>query len=300
MLPALLKTMLSFDRPLPLTPTECFTQWSSLAYVLVGSSMLLTPSLWGHFWNAELVGRTAGYIQLAGLSLAVEGFLLVVASRSFHKVRGHGHINITVVTRLVLVNLSLWKAFEAGVAPRRYIAFFAVVDNSLAVGIFLVWIFTERGATLGLFFKEIFTLAFRLPSGHRSSFAVVAAGIVQFLGALYLKNVDLRLRGPLNLDPRAEYSDIFLSLYFSLHVAHAVLYIFNGQAVSRSFNISCVFYRVVINLPVISLLAVAYQVEKNLAVFLVCVEAGFTAFILVFLLFDKYKGDQEEEEGKFK
>ena len=302
MLSALLKTMLSFDRPLPLTPTERFTQWSSLVYVLVGSSMLLTPSLWGHFWNAELVGRTTGYIQLGGLSLTVEGFLLVVASRSLHKVRGHGHINITVLTRLVLVNLSLWKAFQAGVAPRRYIAFFAVVDNSLAVGIFLVWIFTERGATLGLFFKEIFTLLFRLPSSHWSSFAIVVAGFVQFPGALYLKNVDLRLRGPLNLDPRAGYSDVFLGFYFSLHVAHAVLYIFNGQAVSRSFNISCVFYRVVINLPVIFLLALAYQVEKNLAVFLVCVDAGFTAFISFFLLFDKYKGDQEEEEeeGKFK
>ena len=297
MLLALLKTMLSSDRRLPLTPTERFTQWSSLIYVLVGSSLLLTPSLLGHIWNAELVGRTAGYIQLGGISLAAEGFLLLVASRSLHKVQGHGHINITVLTRLVLINIAAWNAFKT-----RFIVFFGhvVADNSLAVGTFLVWMFTERGASLGLFFKEIFALLFRLPSGYWSSFAVLVAGIVQFPGALYLKKVDLRLRGPLNLDPRAGYSDAFLSMYFSLQVAHAVLYIFNAQAVSRPFNISCVFYRVVVNLPVIFLLAVANQVEKSLAVFLGCIEAGFATFIFVFLLFDKSdKGDQEGE-GKSK
>ena len=296
MLLALLKTMLSFDRRLPLTPTEHFTQWSSLIYVFVGSSMLFTPSLWGNIWNAELVGRTPGYIQLGGISLAAEGFLLLVASRSLHKVPGHGHINITVLTRLVLINIAAWNALKTDAAPTRFIAFFVIVDNSLAVGTFLVWMFTERGASLGLFFKEIFALLFRLPSGYWSSFAVLVAGIVQFPGALYLKNVDLRLRGPLNLDPRAGYSDAFLSMYFSLQVAHAVLYIFNGQAVSRPFNISCVFYRVVVNLPVIFVLAVANQVEKSLAVFLGCIEAGFATFIFVFLLFDKSdKGDQEGE-----
>lgn len=88
-----LKTLFSTDRSLSLTPTERFTQWSSLAYVLLGTSMLLIPSLWADFWQAELVGRTSGYIQLGGLSLAVEGFLLIVASRSRYRVPGHGHIN---------------------------------------------------------------------------------------------------------------------------------------------------------------------------------------------------------------
>lgn len=295
MLPAWFKKMISGNRPLPLTATERFTQWSSLAYVLVGISMLLTPSLWGHIWNAELVGRTAGYIRLTGPPLAVEGLLLVVASRSLHNVPGHGHINITVVTRAVLVNLALWKLLQTGVAPVRYLAFFAVLDNSLAAGIFLVWFFTERGATLSLFFKEISSLLFRFPFGYWSSFAVLVAGIVQFPGALYLKNVD-RLRTALSLDPSAGYSDVFLSMYFSLNVAHAVLYIFNGQAISRSFNASCVFCRVAINAPVVFLLAVANQVEMSLAVFLVCTDVLFGAFILVFLFCDKEKDFQDEGE----
>lgn len=285
--------MLSADRSLPLTATERFTQWSSLAYVLVGASMLLIPSLWGHLWNAELVGRTAGYIQLAGLSLAIEGFLLIVASRSRHRVPGHGHINITVVTRVLLVNLALWKLFKSGVAPIRYLSFFAVLDNCLAVGIFLVWIFTEKGADLGLFLKEIIALLFKFPSGFWSSFAVLITGILQFPAGLYLKNVD-RLRGALTLDPSAGYSNVFLSFYFSLTVAHAVLYIFNGQAVSRSFNTSCVFYRLAINVPVVFLLAVANQVEMSLAVFLVCADVVFAAFISVFLFFDKEKFYQDE------
>lgn len=277
---------MSEDRSKPLTKTERFTQWSSMAYVVVGTAMLLTPSLWGILWNTELVGRTAGYMQLGGLALAVEGYLLVIASRSMHKVSGHGHINITVLTRMVLVNMSLLVLYKNGVAPIRFLAFFAVLDNSLAAGMFLVWIYTEDGASLGLFFKEIFGLLFRFPAGPWSSIAVLVAGVVQFPGALYLKNVDL-LRNALNLDPFLGHSYIFLSFHFSLNVAHAVLYIFNGQAISRSFNTNCVFYRVAINVPTICALAVAGRVESNLAIFLVCVEVGFAAFILVFLCCDK-------------
>ncbi|KAJ7394033.1 hypothetical protein OS493_003706 [Desmophyllum pertusum] len=293
MLPAWFKMMVSADRSKPLTKTERFTQLTSLAYVLVGISMLLAPSLWRSLWNVELVGRTAGYMQLGGLVLAVEGYLLVIASRSAHKVPGHGHINITALTRLVLVNMSLLKMFQGGVAPRRYLAFFAVLDNSLAAGMFLVWIYTEEGASLVLFFKEIGSLIFRFPRGPWSSIAILVAGIAQFQGGLYLKDVD-RLRSALNLDPFQGYSNIFLGFYFSLNVAHAVLYVSNSQAISRPFNISCVFYRVAINVPVICVLAVANQVETSLAVFLVCVEVSFAAFILVFLCCDK------DEENKSK
>ena len=65
--------MMSADHSKQLTKTEAFTQWTSLAYVLVGVSMLLIPSLWGILWDVQLVGRTVGYIQVGGLSLAVEG-----------------------------------------------------------------------------------------------------------------------------------------------------------------------------------------------------------------------------------
>lgn len=297
MFPAWFKAMVSSDRSRPLTKTERFTQWSSLAYVLVGISMLLAPSLWGILWNAELLGRAAGYMQLGGLALAVEGYLLVITSRSMHKIPGHGHINITVLTRLVLVNMSLLVTYRKGLAPVRFLAFFAALDNLLAAGIFLVWIYTEEGASLGLFFKEIFGLLFRFPTCPWSSIAVFFVGIVQFPGALYLKNVDL-LRDAFNLDPFLGHSYTFLSFHFSLNVAHAVLYIFNGQAISRSFNINCVFYRVVINVPTISVLTFADRVEKNLAFFLVCMEMAFAAFILVFLCCDKEKYEGKENKEK--
>ena len=285
--------MISADHSKQLTKTETFTQWTSLAYVLVGVSMLLTPSLWGVLWDVELVGRTVGYIQVGGFALAVEGYLLVMASRSIHKVPGHGHINITVLTRLVLVNMSLLKKFQEGVAPVRFLAFFVVLDNSLAAGIFLVWICKEEGATFGLFFKEIFSLLFRFPMGLWSSIAVLIAGVIQFLGAFYLKDVD-RLQIALNLDPFVGYSRLFLSFHFSLSVAHAVLYISNGQAISRRFNFSCVFYRIAICVPTFCILALADRVETSLAIFLVCVEVGFAAFILAFLSRDK----EESHPGK--
>lgn len=288
MLPVWFKAMVSADRSKQLTTTERFTQWTSLAYVLVGISMLLTPSLWGIVWNVELVGRTGGYIQVGGLALAIEGYLLVMASRSIHKVPGHGHINITVLTRLVLVNMSLLKKYQEGVAPVPFLKFFAVLDNSLAVSTFLVWICQEEGATFGLFFKEIFTLLFRFPAGPWSSIAVLIAGIIQFTGAFYLKDVD-RLRFALNLDPFVGYSHTFLSFHFSLNVAHAVLYIFSGQAISRPFNSNCVFYRMAICVPTLCVLALADRVETTLAIFLVCVEAGFAAFILAFLCCDREK-----------
>ena len=287
------KAMLSADRSKQLTKTESFTQWTSLTYVVLGISMLLTPSLWGILWNVELVGRAVGYIQVGGLALAVEGYLLVMASRSIHKVPGHGHINITVLTRLVLVNMSLIKKFQEGVAPVRFLTFFAMLDNVLAVGIFLVWMCKEEGTTFGLFFKEIFSLLFRFPTGSWSSIAVLIAGIIQFPGAFYLKDVD-RLQIALNLDPFVGYSQLFLSFHFSLSVAHAVLYIFNGQAISRRFNSSCVFYRMAICVPTFCILALANRVETSLAIFLVCVKVGFAAFILAFLCCDK----EESHPGK--
>lgn len=293
MVPVWFKAMISADRSKQLTKTERFTQWTSLAYVLVGISMLLTPSLWGILWKVELVGRTVGYIQVGGLALAVEGYLLVMASRSKHNVPGHGHINITVLTRLVLVNMSLLKKFQEGVAPVQFLTFFAVLDNSLAAGIFLVWVCKEEGATFGLFFKEIFSLLCRFPTGPWSSIAVLIAGIIQFTGAFYLKDVD-RLRIPLNLDPFVGYSQLFLSFHFSLRVAHAVLYIFNGQAISRRFDSNCVFYRMAICVPTFCILALADRVETSLAIFLVCVEVGFAAFILAFLCCDK----EESHPGK--
>ena len=295
MLPNWFKAMISADHSAKqLTKTKRFTQWTSLAYVLVGMSMLLTPSLWGILWDVELVGRTLGYIQVGGLALAVEGYLLVMTSRSMHKVPGHGHINITVLTRLVLVNMSLLKKFQEGVTPVRFITFFAVLDNSLAVGIFLVWICQEEGTTFGLFFKEIFSLLFRFPTGPWSSIAVLIAGIIQFPGAFYLKDVD-RLQIALKLDPFLGYSHVFLSFHFSLSVAHAVLYIFNGQAISRRFNSNCVFYRLAICVPTFCILALAGRVETSLAIFLVCVEVGFAAFILTFLCCDKKESHPEKE-----
>lgn len=285
--------MISADLSKQLTKTESFTQWTSLAYVLAGVSMLLTPSLWGILWDVELVGRTVGYVQVGGIALVVEGYLLVMTSRSIHKVPGHGHINITVLTRLILVNMSLLKKFQEGMAPVRFLAFFAVLDNSLAAGIFLVWICKEEGATFGLFFKEIFSLLFRFPMGPWSSIAVLIVGIIQFPGAFYLRDVD-RLQIALNLDPFVGYSRLFLSFHFSLSAAHAVLYISNGQAISRRFNSSCIFYRMAICVPTFCILALADRVETSLAIFLVCVEVGFAAFILAFLSCDK----EESHPGK--
>ena len=295
MLTAWLKSMLSVERSKPLTKTERFTQWSSLLYVVVGTSMLFIPSLWGFLYKVELLGRSTGYIQLGGLAFVVEGYLLVIASKSEHKVPGHGHINITVLTRLILVNMSLTILYLKGTAPVRCIAFIAALDNSLAVGVFLVWISTEEGATLGLFFKEIFDLLLRFPVGPCSSIAVLLLGIVQFSAGLYLKDVT-RLSHALSLDPFLGYSGLFLSFYFSLNAAHAVLYISNGQAVSTTFNKGCVFYRVAINILVLFVLGAANRIETSLSVFLISVEMILAAFILVSLSCDKDNYVQGKEK----
>lgn len=294
---AWLKSVLSFERSRSLTKTERFTQWSSLLYILAGASMLLVPSLWGFLYNVELVGRSASYIQLGGLALTVEGYLLVIASRSVHKVPGHGHINITVLTRLILVNMSVIVLYLKGTAPVYYITFFAVLDNSLAVGIFLVWISTEEDATLGLFFKEIFGLLLRFPVGPCSSIAVLLLGIVQFSASMYLKDVT-RLSNALSLDPFLGYSGVFLSFYFSLNAAHAVLYISNGQAVSIAFNKGCVLYRVAINILALFVLGAANRIETSLSVFLISVEMVLAAFILVSLFCDKANFDQLQDKEK--
>lgn len=101
---------------------------------------------------------------------------------------------MAISTRIVLINLAAWKLFQAGTAPVRYLFFFVALDNSLAVGTFLVWTFTEKDVTLVLFFKEIAGLVFRFPSGPWSSFAVLVTGIVQFPGGVLKKRRTLEKR----------------------------------------------------------------------------------------------------------
>lgn len=148
---------------------------------------------------------------------------------------------------------------------------------------------------MGLFFKEIFDLLLRFPVGPCSSIAVLLLGIVQFSAGLYLKDVT-RLSHALSLDPFLGYSGLFLSFYFSLNAAHAVLYISNGQAVSTTFNKGCVFYRVAINILVLFVLGAANRIEISLSVFLISVEMILAAFILVSLSCDKDNYDQGKEK----
>ena len=100
----------------------------------------------------------------------------------------------------------------------------------------------------------------------------------------------------LSLDPFLGYSGLFLSFYFSLNAAHAVLYISNGQAVSTTFNKGCVFYRVAINILVLFVLGAANRIEISLSVFLISVEMILAAFILVSLSCDKDNYVQGKEK----
>ncbi|XP_078373441.1 uncharacterized protein LOC144657027 [Oculina patagonica] len=284
------KFMLPIPRDEPLTKTEKFTQWSSvLAYVVRGGSLLVCPQLWRFLLQLDFLGRTEGYLRLIGLDVLVIGFIVIISARSNHQDPKHGAILGSVFSRVLYVNGILLMLVLRDMLPLAFATVFMGLDTLLPLITLVIWCRETQGASVGLFFQDVFTgiLKFRGLTSGGSIAAIFVVGVFQlFFWLVFVIRPDIA-HNILQLDDFQGHSiGFWAAVFFTLSI-HGWYYVINASAVNRSIVPAAVFYRLVFNVPVLIILYLVDQIERNLCLTLLSFDLCTSLVILIFVTFSK-------------
>lgn len=282
--------MMSIPRTEPMTNTQKFTQWSSVfAYVFGGGSLLVCPQLWKILLQLDFLGRTEGYLRLIGLGVLVIGFIVIISARSNHQDPKHGAILGSVLSRVIYVNGFLLMLVLRNMLPLSFAVVFMGLDTLLPLITLVIWCRETQGASVGLFFREVFTgiLKFRGLTSGGSIAAIFVVGVFQlFFWLVFVIRPDIA-QNILQLDDFQGHSIGFLAAVFFTLSIHGWYHVINASAVNRSIVPAAVFYRLVFNVPVLIILYLVDQIERNLCLTLLSFDLCTSTVILVFVMFSK-------------
>ena len=276
--------------------------WSSiLAYCVGGGSLLVFPDLWRMILQLDFLGRTEGYLRLIGLGVLIIGFIIVISARSNHEDPKHGTILGSVLSRVIYVNGILLMLVLRNMLPLSFAAVFMGLDTLLSLITLVIWCRETQGASVGLFFGEIWPQIFKLRgvTSGGSMAAIFFFGVFQlFFWLVFVIRPDIA-KNILQLDDFQGHSVGFLaSVFFTLSI-HGWYHVTNASAVNRPFVPAAVFYRLVINVPVIIVLFLVDQIERNLCLILLSLDLFTSIVILVFITCSKNKySNIESDEQK--
>ena len=292
--------MMSIPRTEPMTNVQKFTQWSSvLAYCVGGSSLLVCPELWRILLQLDFLGRTEGYLRLIGLGVAIIGFLLVISARSNHQDPVQGVILASIHSRCIGVNGVLLMLILRDMLPLSFALFFMCLDTSLSLITLVIWCRETEGASMSLFFRESLTpiLKCRGVSSGGSIAAVFFVGLFQlFFWLVFVIRPDTA-QYLLQLDDFQGHSTGFLAgVFFTLSI-HGFYLVANANTINHSIVPAAVFYRIVFNIPVLIILYLVDQIERNLCLTLFGFDVCFSIVILIFVTFSKKKLSAVATEG---
>lgn len=294
--------MMSFPRTEPMTKVQKFTQWSSvLAYCVGGGSLLVCPQLWRILLQLDFLGRTEGYLRVIGLGILIIGFLLVISARSNQQDPIHGSILGSILSRGIYVNGVLLMLILRDMLPLSFALFFMCLDTSFSLITLVIWCRETEGASISLFFRESLTpiLKCRGVTSGGSIAAVFFVGLFQlFFWLVFVIRPDTA-QYLLQLDDFQGYSIGFLAGVFITLSIHGWYLVTNASTVNRPFVPAAVFYRIVFNTPVLIILFLVDQIERNLCLTLFGFDVCFLIVILVFVTFSKTKvstteGDEQK------
>ena len=282
--------MLSIPRTEPMTNSQKFTVWSSvLAYCVGAGSLLVFPQLWRILLQLDFLGRTEGYLRLAGLGVVVIGFILVISARSNHQDPKHGTILGSILSRVIFVDGILLMLVLRGMLPLSFALVFMCLDTSLAVITLVIWCRETQGASMSLFFQEMWLpiLKFRGVTSGGPNAVIFFVGVFQlFFWLVFVIRPDIA-QNILQLDHFKGHSSGFLAaLFFTLSI-HGWYHVLNASTVNRSFVPGAVFYRLVFNVPVFIILFLVDQIERNLCLALLTFDLCTAIVILLFVTFTK-------------
>lgn len=293
------KFMMSIPRDEPMTKTEKFTQWSCLiAYVVGGISFLVAPQLWALILQLDLFGRSEGYLRLVGIGLIEIGLILLIAARSNHKMSRHQECLTSIPGRLVIVNGILLMMILRGMLPLSFALFYMVLDSSLALITLVIWCRDTEDAALATFLSEICApiLKSREPKAGGSILVIFCLGIIQLVFWLVLVIRPDSAQSMFHLDPFQGYSGGYLAAYFLLVSIHGLYHVVGASNVNRCLSFAFIFYRIVLNVPVFTILFLVDQIERNLFIVLMSFDVSFAVIIFISLILEKRNENNSSEE----
>ena len=284
------KFMLSIPRTEPMTNTQKFTQWSSLlAYCVGGGSLLVCPELWRIILQLDFQGRTEGYLRLSGLGVLIIGFLLVISSRSYHQSPRHGPILGSILARFIYINGILLMLVLRSMIPLSFALAFMGLDTLLALSTLVIWCRETEGASVGLFFGEIFTpiFTFRAVTSGGPIAAIFFIGLLQLFFWLVFVILPDIAQSILHFDHHQGHSIGFLaSVFFTLSI-HGWTHVTNASAVNHPFVSAALCYRILLSVPVLLISGLVEQIEINLCLTLLGIDLCSIFVIFLFVIFSK-------------
>ena len=282
--------MLSIPRTEPLTTTQKFTQWSSiLAYCGGGFSLLVFPQLWKILLQLDIQGRPEGHLRLTGFGVFVIGFLLVVSARSNLQSPINGTILGSVFSRLLYVNGMSLMLVLRDMLPLSFALVFMGLDTLLPLVTMVMWSRETEGASVSLFIREAFLQIFKCHAvqSEASMVTIFLIGIFQFFFWLVFVIRPDFAQNILQLDQFQGHSNGFLgSAFFTLSV-QGWYHVTNAGAANQPIIPAALFYRVLLNVPVLFILVLVDQIELNLGFTLLGFDMCFSIIILLVATFSK-------------
>ena len=281
--------MLSIPRHKPMTKTEKFIQWSSLvAYCLGGFSFLAAPELYDIILQLEYHGRSEGYIRLAGLGIVEVGFIFVIVARSDHKAHRHGTIFVSFLSRLIWVPVTGQMLILREMVPVAFAVFFMCLDASLTLGTLVIWFWETDKPSFSAFFTELLP-PFRECRGVKTGGSITVLFIIGFIQCIFWYILLVRpdfAQKVLALEEFQGYASGYLAVSFYLISIHGLYHVLCANNANLCLAPVSFCYRVFLNFPVLLILFLVDQMERNLFLAILTFDLLVSFILLCFIVRD--------------
>jgi len=183
--------------------------------------------------------------------------------------------------------------------PLSFALFFMCLDTSFSLIVLVIWCLETEGASMSLFLRESLApiLKCRGIASGGSIAAVFLVGLFQlFFWLVFVIRPDTA-QYLLRLDDFEGHSIGFLAGFFFTLSIHGWYLLANTNTVNLPIVPAAVFYRIAFNTPVVIILYLVDQIERNLGLTLFGFDVCCSIVILIFVTFSKRKVSTTTTEG---
>lgn len=277
-----------------MTKTEKFFQWSSLvAYCLGGFSFLAAPELYHIILQLEYRGRSEGYIRLAGLGIVEVGFIFIIVARSNHKTHRHATIFASFLSRLIWVPATGLMLILREMVPVAFAVLFMGLDASLTLGTLVIWCWETEKPSFSAFFTELIT-PFRECRGVKVGDSITAMFIIGLIQCIFWYILVVRpdfAQTMLALEDFVGYASGYLAASFYLISVQGLYHVLCANNVNLCLASMSFCYRVFLNFPVLLILFLVDQIERNLFLTILAFHILVSFILLCFIIRDGRPGE---------
>ena len=266
---------------------EKFFLWSSpIAYCFGGFSFLAAPELYHYILQLEYHGRSKGYVRLVGLGIMDVGFLFIIVARSNHKAYRYGTIFASFLSRLIWVTATGLMLIIREMVPVAFAVLFMTLDASLTLSTLFIWCWETDKPSLNAFFKELLA-PFRECRGVKTGGSITVMFISGAIQAIFWFVLVVRpdfAQKMFALDEFDRYADGYLAAAFYLISVHGLYHVLCANNVNLCLAPASFCYRVFLDVPVLLILFLIDQIERNLFLAILSFDLFIAIILLLFMI----------------